>query len=274
VRKLHRYLALAIAVAYVPASRLQRRSRRQPIVLTYHTVAEGDREAFEAQMRWLAAHTDVVFADGRRSHDGRTCVSVTFDDAFQSVFDTAAPILASYRIPMTVFVPTGFLGQPPGWSVTPGTPNPPSGTVVAPETLSAVDPLLVKVGSHTVTHPRLAAIPGERIAEELTQSRRVLEHLTGRPVDLLALPYGSFSAQVLSAAERAGYARVFANIPVRRSPHGQSLLVGRINASPRDSLLEFRLKATGAYEWMAAAIAVKRRLLQVLRDVRKRIARA
>ena len=230
-------------------------------ILTYHTVKPTELSAFENQMRLLAERTKPVFADEPDRSGIVPRVAVTFDDAFQSVFDDVLPILETYRIPATVFVPTDFIGRPAGWAVTPGTSNPPSGPVVGARTLRSVDPSLVKIGSHSASHPRLGSMARDSVEHELVTSRQVLEHLTGTAVRLLALPYGSFDDFVLDAAERAGYSQVFANIPIRTASSSRSVLVGRVNASPADSLLELRLKATGAYEWLASAISVKRAVM-------------
>jgi peptidoglycan/xylan/chitin deacetylase (PgdA/CDA1 family) len=237
------------------------------VVLTYHTVAPTDLDRFESQMRLLRAHATPVFVDDTQTPNGRPFVAITFDDAFQSVFDRALPILAKYDIPATIFVPTAYLGGQPGWTVTPGTANPPSGTIARATTLASVDRRLVKLGSHTVTHPRLAALATRQVENELMGSRQALEELTGDPVRLLALPYGSFSDEVLVSASRAGYHQVFANVPVTGHRPG-ARLVGRINVSPADSLLEFRLKAAGAYDWLAAAIPVKRAITRGLGRLR------
>ena len=81
---------------------------------------------------------------------------------------------------------------------------------------------------------------------------------------MLALPYGSSTANVIAAARRTGYERVFANIPLPRKALRGSPLVGRIDVSPRDWPLEFRLKIDGAYDWLAVAIPAKRAILKAL----------
>lgn len=66
----------------------------------------------------------------------------------------------------------------------------------------------IEFGAHTVTHPNLAKVPDDELAWELSESRRVLEHRTGRPVRCLAYPIGTesaFDARVMRASEAAGY---------------------------------------------------------------------
>lgn len=232
-----------------------------PVVLTYHAIGQAEVPGFSAQMQELAALDTAVFPDEPARSGSRRPVAVTFDDGFQTVFDHAAPILAQHRIPATVFVPTGYLGTEPGWVAIADRPR--LGIVASADTLSHTDPGRIKIGSHSVTHPHLNRLTGVALEEELASSRRRLEEIMGRPVGMLSLPYGSSSAAVLAAARAAGYDRVFANVPIRSSSREDGL-AGRIDVSPHDWLFEFRLKRRGAYEWMALALPVKRRVLQFL----------
>jgi hypothetical protein len=58
-------------------------------------------------------------------------------------------------------------------------------------------------------------------------------------------------------------------VPVLQGTGDDSLLVGRINVSPVDWPLEFRLKMQGAYQWLALAVPAKRALLNLVRRRRK-----
>jgi hypothetical protein len=69
---------------------------------------------------------------------------------------------------------------------------------------------------------------------------------------------------VMGLASRAGYKRVFLNVPVRARANCAADVVGRIEVSPTDWPLEYHLKIRGAYQWLPIAIATKRRLLATL----------
>jgi len=273
LRETKRILALLISLAYWclrtdyrAISRLagKKDRTRSVVVLTYHSVTASGVRHFEKQMQTLRRRAKPVFADESTDSDGAKSVAVTFDDALQCVVDRALPILAQHKIPATIFVPTGFLGAEAGWMVPRAGQSGFVDQVVSTTTLASMDGRRVRIGSHTVTHPRLASLEDGQLHSELSVSRGTLEEITGAPVTMLALPYGSFSANVIEAARRAGYQRVFANIPLPRNARGAPLLVGRIDVSPRDWPLEFRLKIDGAYEWLAWAIPVKRAILKLL----------
>jgi peptidoglycan/xylan/chitin deacetylase (PgdA/CDA1 family) len=235
------------------------RPQRQMVVLTYHGVSASDAAAFEWQMRHIQQRAIPVFADAPPTDGEKPVVAVTFDDAFQSVIDRALPVLEQCGIPATIFVPTGHMGQLAGW-VHPESAKQRLGPVASREALQALKRRRVKIGSHSVTHPRLAALDDVRLHSELATSRSMLERITDSRVGMLALPYGSCSNRVITAAEHAGYDRVFANVPLARGTAAP--LVGRIDVSPRDWRLEFHLKMQGAYGWMAVAVPAKREMLR------------
>lgn len=265
---------VAISVAYAATRTIWRfvlhrvlRRMTQPrvVVLTYHAVPNEDVARFKEQMRDLTTLTTAVFADeSRETVDGRPAAAVTFDDALQSVFDQALPIMAEYRIPATIFVPTGFLGAAPGWIPAARRNSGSSGVLASAATLEALDHRWVRLGSHTVTHPYLASIPSTSVLEELAGSKKALEAITGGAVTMLSFPYGSFSAKVLEVARSAGYTHLFANVPLRADDGRVVQLLGRVPVTPRDWRLEFRLKVQGAYEWLTLAIPLKRAVLGMI----------
>lgn len=120
----------------------RRRSARQDLrVLTYHRVGERPSRAaagsrvfspsmlsatpseFDRSMRWLSQHAQVidiaeVLASVRENRPlPDRAVLLTFDDAYRDFGEIAWPILRTYRLPATLFVPTAFPdgSQPEFW---------------------------------------------------------------------------------------------------------------------------------------------------------------
>jgi peptidoglycan/xylan/chitin deacetylase (PgdA/CDA1 family) len=76
------------------------------------------------------------------------------------------------------------------------------------EDLLSLDPGLVTVGSHTLSHPILTSLTAEEIAEELLESRRVLEQRLQRAVDFFCYPNGSYDERAYHAAKETYRAAV------------------------------------------------------------------
>jgi peptidoglycan/xylan/chitin deacetylase (PgdA/CDA1 family) len=70
------------------------------------------------------------------------------------------------------------------------------------EDLRRLDPRVVTIGSHTLTHPILPSLSPAELELEMSQSRRALEGRLDRQVDLFAYPNGDVSATVHDCARR------------------------------------------------------------------------
>jgi peptidoglycan/xylan/chitin deacetylase (PgdA/CDA1 family) len=71
--------------------------------------------------------------------------------------------------------------------------------------LREIHALGMTIGSHTVSHPKLAALGPERQRRELADSKAALEDLLGEQVGHLCYPYGSFDLDAVRAAAETGY---------------------------------------------------------------------
>ncbi len=238
-------------------------------MLMYHSVPADKRDRFERQMAELVRVGRPVFADQADSETvGEYLIGVTFDDGFASVLHNALPVLSARAIPATIFIPTGYTGGRPGWINDPMHESV-DDAVMSEEEIRKLPEKLISVGSHTVSHPDLTKLDGESAREELTDSKRKLESILQREINMLSLPYGSFNEELASLSKAAGYERVFLNVPTRPALSSQPYKVGRIHVSPNDWMIEYRLKLMGAYEWLSYVIPAKQKIHNVVRSYRK-----
>ena len=68
----------------------------------------------------------------------------------------------------------------------------------------------VTIGAHGYYHNDLAKISIEDVKEELVNTKTYLETIIGKPVNSFAFPYGSYNADVVDAAKKAGYDKLLA----------------------------------------------------------------
>lgn len=227
------------------------------VILYYHRVPEDSAAGFNRQMYLLNKWTSPISADsGYPDQAGARYSAVTFDDAFSDTLRRVLPIMKHHEVPFTVFVPTGFMGDAPGWIE--GLGRDEEAIVSHDELLKISDEPLVTIGSHCVTHRRLSGLDDRSAEEELCRSRKDIETLLGKTSDLIAFPHGDFSPHHLEMARRCGYKRAFSIQPEMMDPANRQFLAGRISVEPSDSDLEFILKISGSYRWRPAASRLKK----------------
>ncbi len=228
------------------------------VVLTYHRLPDHMRTRFERQMDLVRRSAVPVplttdFSDKAASN----YVAVTFDDAFQSVLKNAIPVLLDRGIPATIFVPTGYMGKEPGWIKNGHSARE---TVLTEQQLRELPQDLITVGSHTVSHMKLVGVSRDVAEREITESKKTLEEVLNKKVDLFAAPYATLDGTLIPLFVQAGYDRVFLNIPTFPATRKDGYVFGRTSVEPGDWPIEFRLKLLGAYQWLPLAIKLKNRL--------------
>lgn len=97
---------------------------------------------------------------------------------------------------------SGLVGATSSWDAGVG-PEP--APLMTAAQLREVQAMGFTIGSHSVSHPRLAQADDARIRAELTGSKAALEDMLGRPVDHFCYPYGSHDIRAVEAAAEAGY---------------------------------------------------------------------
>jgi peptidoglycan/xylan/chitin deacetylase (PgdA/CDA1 family) len=192
-------------------------------------------------------------------------VVITFDDGFYSFVENALPELTQRKIPVTIFVPAGKLGEKPDW-VSINYINFRSEIVMTSDQLMALaENTLVTVGSHCLTHKNISCLEEKEVINELCESKQTLEGILKKKVELLSFPFGSYTQKHLGYARLAGYRHAFGILPTMAFCESDEYVTGRVDVEPRDCSLEFRLKVLGAYRWLPTASSLKHKFLCVFR---------
>lgn len=219
------------------------------VVLLYHGVGETHLPSFRKQMAYLARKCEVVRPSQimtTRPAQGKPVVALTFDDGLLSVLENGLPVLKEYGLPSAIFVPTGNLGRRPCWDLYSDWHDVDE-DVMTESQVAALDRQGIEVSSHTVSHPVLPELDDSSLEEELVASRRRLEEMLGHDVSGISYPYGACDARVYQATQKAGYKMGFTVESAKVDDRTDILRIGRVEVSPDEPFLQFKLKVDGAY---------------------------
>jgi len=160
--------------------------------------------ALLARLGWRVLDLDTALAClAGTAPTPRRAVVLTFDDAYDNFFDHALPVLQGHGFPATVYAISGWLGRAMTWAGDePGRPAP---ALMSAARLRELRAAGITVGSHSVSHAKLAELSPERQRLELINSKAALEDVLGEPVRHLCYPFGSFDLESVRAAAAAGY---------------------------------------------------------------------
>jgi peptidoglycan/xylan/chitin deacetylase (PgdA/CDA1 family) len=226
-----------------------------------------------------------ALSSGRRS-TGRPLAAITFDDAYRGALTLGAAELARRGLPATVFVAPEFVGGGVFWWDRIALPKDPlahahfrqraltecAGRDQPVRALAAQQGLVeqevpafarcasesdireavsragVELGSHTWSHPNLAALDRAAVADEVARPLPWLAERFGSIVPLLAYPYGLVSDDVVDIAARAGYrgALLISGGWLRRN-RSDPMRVPRVDVPAALSTAGFTLRASGLF---------------------------
>ena len=177
-------------------------------------------------------------------------VAVTFDDCYHNNLG-AARTLAEHGLPATFFIPAAHVGSGEAF---PWDRHLPRLANLDWDDVRTMAALGFEIGSHTLSHPNLAAIPFEQARAEIIESKRLIEERLDRPVRWFAYPFGEkehFRDDLLPVVAEAGYEGCV-------SGHGGSVGPGMAGLMlPREpvpmpafhSVLKLELYLRGALHW-------------------------
>jgi peptidoglycan/xylan/chitin deacetylase (PgdA/CDA1 family) len=174
---------------------------------------------------------------------------ITFDDAFQSVIKNALPLLYQMKIPTTIFVPSGCIGEKAAWLQ--GTDHADKNEQVATlSQLLEINRDYVSIGSHSISHSHLPELNENDAMNEIKSSKLFLEKELNHKIKYIAFPFGEYNEKIIDLCKKSNYEQVFTIDTYSPYSSTTSYERGRVAIDPWDWTIEYRLKIMGAYSWM------------------------
>lgn len=214
-----RWLSSCAALAAAPRVMAGDSPQRHVPVLVYHrfapTVLDGmtvRTSTFESHLRVLQQHgcSVVPLADvvawrlGELDRLSPRAVAISADDGHRSQYELMAPRLQALGWPVTLFIYPSAISNA-------------RYALQWPQLLELLADPRIALGSHTYWHPNLVQDRQRMTPDEfqrsldlqLRRSKDVLEQRSGRPVSLLAWPFGLSDDGLMAAARAVGYRAAF-----------------------------------------------------------------
>jgi peptidoglycan/xylan/chitin deacetylase (PgdA/CDA1 family) len=166
-------------------------------------------DAFERQMRALShmryrAMTFAQIVEALRTGQPlpHRVFAVTFDDGYQCVGDVAAPILAQYGFPATVFVVSEAAGGANTWDGITGRPLLP---LMAWDRLRDLSDAGWEMAGHTSTHPHLNELDDAEALKEIQSGKVAVEAQLAVSLQTFCYPFGHFNPRTPVLVQNAGF---------------------------------------------------------------------
>jgi peptidoglycan/xylan/chitin deacetylase (PgdA/CDA1 family) len=173
-----------------------------PFSVTFETL-QSHFEYFKENNITIVPLSDLISRlDNPRPYEGRVLV-ITFDDGYKNMYKKLLPLNREYNYPITLFVYTDFVSE--------------HGTkAITWDELREMQKGGIDIQCHTQSHADLVKLAVKdteesrsKLFRELYLSRKKIELQLGKPVDLLAFPFGYYDTKTIQLAQFAGYRKVF-----------------------------------------------------------------
>ncbi len=171
----------------------------------YAGITRVSPRAFAEQMNYLCRQgfCSCLPAGVARTAESneKKSICITFDDAYQCVYEHAYPVMESLGMRGTVFVIAGYVGRTNAWDARLSKPVRHMGWDSLRDLLAAG----WEIGSHSMTHAALTVASADAIRREVSDSKKLLEDRLGCAVRAFSYPFGVLSARLVHEVREAGY---------------------------------------------------------------------
>jgi peptidoglycan/xylan/chitin deacetylase (PgdA/CDA1 family) len=236
-----------ITCIYSALTYLQR-NKMAPRVLMYHSVLNSviSNNMWEIEYAKFSRHIDYLINSDRvfiKCSDIfekiiLNPVAITFDDGSRSVYENAVPLLIQKKIPSTIFITKNYIKGC-------------SSNYLTPEMIKELsNNNLVSIGSHGVSHDDLSKKSTSQIIAELIDSKKYLEDLTGKEVNLFSYPHGRVFKNSQEILSDSGYICAFNSKMGVVTKYSNSFLIPRVEIWGGDEIKDFEQKIQGCWDWL------------------------
>lgn len=205
-----------------------RKYENQGIVYMFHDITEHATSGmytigvdnFKSLLEYSISQGEVISSKDLERESQSQCFVVTFDDAYESVFLLAFPVLKELRCPFTIFMSLEYLDE--------------EGYLNENMLKEMVNSGLCTLGYHALEHTFFRTKEEKEKERLLKEGREKLQKIANRNIEDFAFPYGSVYAVDSKSIRIAQnyYKRVYLTL----SAHYNRECIKRLKYIPRISI--------------------------------------
>ncbi|MDD5773359.1 MAG: polysaccharide deacetylase family protein [bacterium] len=231
-------------------------------ILCYHSVSPENTSSgfrlkpdnFEAQIKFIVSNYNVIslkelVSNMYKKETIKNAVVVTFDDGYKDNFTYAYPIFKKYNCCATIFLTTAFIEKEINLTE--------ENEVLEPLTWAEIIEMkmskLISFGAHGHTHRMLSNIASNELGDEIKFSKGIIEKKLGENIDLFAYPNGQlrdFSKETITVLKKNGFIAACSTIWSTTNTPKELYYLNRIIVDRDDDINNFKLKVSGAYDYL------------------------
>ncbi len=234
-------------------------------ILMYHSISNSFEnevsvklDEFKKQMEYLAKNYNVIKLEEAVQYirNGEIAknrlVVITFDDGYKDNYYNACPVLTRLKLPATIFLLLEYIETSKKWP-----PGDERGSgefdnlILSWQEIIEMSKNGISFGGHTVTHPVLSRVFGDKLFEEVNKPKMEIQRRLGLPVRAFSYPLGTSEEvvnRVTEVVKDCGYSCACSAIIGGNHLGSDLFSLKRIGIERSDTMYVFRKKLDGALD--------------------------
>ena len=220
-------------------------------ILMYHSIIDNDDqsvsiESFKRQMHLMKTMGYQTIKFNKLKENNKKKFIITFDDAYESVFINAFPILKKLGFNAYFFIVTNKIGDYNEWDK-----HKDKFKKMKIMDVEQIKEWLISgfnIGSHSLDHVDLTKLSINDKIDQIVNSKKHLNNLFDTKIDTFAFPFGSYDDETQNIIiEYYDYAVTTKRSRFVKNKFNNNLLP-RVPVSKNDNFFKFFLKIKTPYE--------------------------
>lgn len=219
-------------------------SKRGTRIISFHKISDTPElggtfctsRQFESFIKYISREgMKSVSIDDMLNRKSENGILIFFDDAYESVYENAFPVLEKYGFNGVIAPIVSYIGKENLWD---------RGLNrfrhMSEERIRELSEKGYEIVSHSMSHRDMRKLSRDERIFELKESKKILSSITGKDIKYFMYPYGLYNRNVQADVRSAGYTGAFASYS-RRNDEYDEYAIGRHSLYIIDTLFDLKV---------------------------------